>query len=261
MGASTRASLEAIRGQVGDVSPSADLVAGLCQAGRAIAQYPSLLHALADHGHTVAERTTLLTTALSAASGDVKAQLETLIGHTWSKPADLLAGIEEFATRLGAVAAGSADLTGELLQMGRLIRGHSELQLALSDKRARAEDKIAVVEKLFAKKVSPVALALASHLVALPRGRRVSDALAEAARVVADQQGKGLAEVRVASALAASQQKAIAEMLQNRFGREHYLDEVVDPSVIGGVRIRVADVVIDASVQKQLTDMRLQLAG
>jgi len=36
---------------------------------------------------------------------------------------------------------------------------------------------------------------------------------------------------------------------------------VIDAEVIGGVRIRVGDVVIDASVSKQLHDMRLQLAS
>jgi F-type H+-transporting ATPase subunit delta len=65
----------------------------------------------------------------------------------------------------------------------------------------------------------------------------------------------------VASSLAAAQETSLRETLKKRFGRDHYLDVVVDPEVIGGVRIRVGDVVIDASVSKQLSDMRIQLAS
>ena len=261
MGASTRASLETLRSQVASVAASADLVSGVCGVGRAIAQHPSLLQALADQGHSAEERVALLNGALKSAPSDVREVVALVVTQSWSKPGDLLAGVEELAVRLASMASGSADVTGELLQAGRAIRGHSDLQLALSDKRAQAEDKMAVVEKLFAKKVSAVALEIIKHLTALPRGRRVSDALSQAASVVADQQGVGLAEVRVASDLAPAQESSLRETLQKRFGRDHYLDVVVDAEVIGGVRIRVGDVVIDASVSKQLSDMRIQLAS
>jgi len=243
------------------VAASADVVSGVCGVGRAIAQHPSLLQGLADQGHSAEERVALLDGALKSAPADVREVVALVVNQSWSKPGDLLAGVEELAVRLASMAAGSADVTGELLAAGRAIRGHSDLQLALSDKRAQADDKIAVVEKLFAKKVSEVALEIIKHLTALPRGRRVSDALGQAAGVVADQQGLGLAEVRVASALAAAQESSLRETLQKRFGRDHYLDVVVDAEVIGGVRIRVGDVVIDASVSKQLSDMRIQLAS
>jgi F-type H+-transporting ATPase subunit delta len=131
----------------------------------------------------------------------------------------------------------------------------------MSDKRAQADAKMALAQSLFAKKVTAATLEITKHLVALPRGRRVSDALSQAASVVADEQGLGLAEVRVASPLASTQEKSLRETLQKRFGRDHYLDVVTDPEVIGGVRIRVGDVVIDASVSKQLSDMRIQLAS
>ncbi len=262
MGASTRAALQAIRDHVGS-SPelSVEVVAGICAAGRAIASYPSLLQGLTDRGHTVAERSTLVRSALSKASNDVLAEIEFLVTLTWSAPADFLAGIEEFAVRTAAKVGGSSSLAGELLQTSRVIRQHSEVQLALSDKRAKPEAKIALVEKLFQKKVSPMALVLIAHLVGLPRGKRGSEALRQAAALVSDQQGQGLAEVRVATELSGAQEKSVREMLHKRFGRDHFLDVVVDGTIIGGLRIRVGDVVIDATAQKQLNDMRLQLAG
>jgi F-type H+-transporting ATPase subunit delta len=261
MGAATRASLEAIKSQSAGTTSSAAVVSGVCELGRAIAGYPALLQALADHGQDASKRTALLNEAASGASKDALELASSLIALEWSKPADFLAGVEQLAVRLASNSVGSTDLIGELLQVGRVIRGHSELQLALSDKRAKAEAKMVLVEKLLAKKASAETLEIVKHVVALPRGRRVSDALAAAAAMVADQQGLGLAEVQVAQALSAANDKAVREMLTKKFGRDHYLDVVIDAEVIGGVRIRVGDVVIDASVSKQLHDMRLQLAS
>jgi F-type H+-transporting ATPase subunit delta len=36
---------------------------------------------------------------------------------------------------------------------------------------------------------------------------------------------------------------------------------VVDPSVIGGVRVQIGDDVIDGSIASRLNELRLQLAG
>lgn len=260
MGAATRASLEEMSQlSVGKAAVAAD-VDGLFQAGRAIASQAALLAALAGLGTHPGDRVTLLRSALGGSGAHALEHLSAVVERSWSKPSDLLGGIEELGIRTLANDH-SANLTGELLAMSRAIRQHSELQLALSNKRARWEGKISLVEKLFADKVSRQTMIIASHIVALPRGRRLTDALVAAARKVADQRGEGLAEVRVADGLSGDQAKALSQMLQVRFGRPHYLDVVHDPSVIGGVRIRVGDVVIDASVQTQLADMRRRLAS
>ncbi len=40
-----------------------------------------------------------------------------------------------------------------------------------------------------------------------------------------------------------------------------YLGRVVDPAVVGGLRVQIADDVIDASVSSRLADLRQRLAG
>ncbi|MET0715832.1 MAG: F0F1 ATP synthase subunit delta [Mycetocola sp.] len=39
------------------------------------------------------------------------------------------------------------------------------------------------------------------------------------------------------------------------------MNQVVDPSVIGGLRVQVGDDVIDGSISSRLSELRLQLAG
>jgi F-type H+-transporting ATPase subunit delta len=70
-----------------------------------------------------------------------------------------------------------------------------------------------------------------------------------------------LAEVRVAHPLSPGHLATISTLLENQYGRRHYLDQVIDTDMVGGIRIRVGDHVIDQSVATQLADMRRQLAS
>jgi F-type H+-transporting ATPase subunit delta len=171
-----------------------------------------------------------------------------------------LAGVEEAGIRAAAEAA-TGDLAGELLEVDRMIKSQPDIQLALSGKRAPVVAKEAMVSSLLGKKVSPEAYAIVSHLVAQPRNRRITQSIPKAAETVCDQRGVGLAEVRTASLLGDAQQKTISTMLDAQFGRPHYIDQVIEPGMVGGVRIRVGDHVIDHSVATQLADMRRQLAS
>lgn len=50
-------------------------------------------------------------------------------------------------------------------------------------------------------------------------------------------------------------------MLGRRYGTEVALNVVVDPDIVGGLRIEIGDDVIDATVSSRLNDLRQRLAG
>jgi F-type H+-transporting ATPase subunit delta len=258
MGSLTRAALQSLPQAVSQATAAS--VAELFAVGRALHDSPALVRALGDDSADATAKTTLVDEAFVSASAGTKKLLGHLVGSSWSEPADLLEGVEEAGIRLAAVTA-SGDLAGELLSVDRLIKSEPDVQLALSGKRAPSAVKLQMVSTLFGAKISADGLAIVSHLVAQPRKRRITESVTRAAGIVCDQSGVGLAEVRVAHPVGEAQLKTISTMLESQYGRPHYIDQVVDPGLVGGIRIRVGDHVMDQSVATQLADMRRQLAS
>jgi F-type H+-transporting ATPase subunit delta len=70
-----------------------------------------------------------------------------------------------------------------------------------------------------------------------------------------------VATVSSARPLAAAQLERLEKGLAAQYGRALRLNQVVDPAVIGGLRVQVGDDVIDGSIASRLGELRLQLAG
>ena len=99
------------------------------------------------------------------------------------------------------------------------------------------------------------------QLVREPRGRRVRRLLSRAMRIVSAQRDRIVATVHTAAPLSAPQRDRLRAVLTGRYGRQIALNEVLDSAVVGGLRVQVADDVIDGSISARLADLRHKLAG
>lgn len=262
MGAQTRQSLDhAARLLAGRSTLGIELQSSLFSAALALSGSKSLRQALTDSSADAASKGALAKTAFASLSTDAKKLIGELVGLPWSQPEDLQEALENLGIRVGAAAAKGEDVVGELLAVSRLVHSDSELELALGSKRAAPAAKARLVSSLLARKVSAATLAIVAHLVSDSRGRRIGAMLSHAAEIVADQAGMGLAVVSVAKPLKPAQKQAIQAMVQKRYGRDHYLAEVINPEIVGGAKIRVGSDVIDGSISTRLVHLRTQLAG
>ena len=80
--------------------------------------------------------------------------------------------------------------------------------------------------------------------------------LREAIRQYEAETGVVHVQVRVASPLPPAFAEQFAERIRQRNGAGAQLDITIDPSLIGGFTSRVGDEYVDASVRRQLTEMR-----
>ena len=136
-----------------------------------------------------------------------------------------------------------------------------ELELALGSRLGDDSAKGALVETLLAGRASAPTTLIVSSLVQQPRERRVRQVLDRAMAVVSDQRGRSVATVVSAAPLSDAQLERLTTALSKRYGAQVSINTLVDPTVVGGLRVQIGDDVIDASVSTRLHDLRQRLAG
>ncbi len=184
--------------------------------------------------------------------------------NRWASGRDLSDAIELAGLAAHVAAAdkgGSLDaLENELFEAQRLIDEARELRGVLSDRSIPAEHKTTLLDSIFGGKASPAALALLKQAAATRTGS-FDAVLARFADEVAGRRKRVLAEVRSAYELGDDVLDRLAEALTSKYGHEVHLNVIVDPTVVGGLRVSIGDDVIDGTVSGRLEDARRQLAG
>jgi len=186
------------------------------------------------------------------------------VGRRWSQPRDLGDALE----RAGVEAhAGNAekrdeldDTEDELFRFGRLVDQNPQLRDALTDRLAPDSAKRELVQRLLEGKVTDATLHLAAQAVA-GRHRSFGVALSEFVKAAAARRERLVATARVAQPLDEATRRRLGDALSRYYGREIHLNVIVDPEVLGGVRVDIGDEVIDGTVANRLQDARRRIAG
>jgi F-type H+-transporting ATPase subunit delta len=89
----------------------------------------------------------------------------------------------------------------------------------------------------------------------------VSDIGSALGRVVSGQQAPAKAEITSAVELSEQEKEALRQSLAKQFGADLSFTFHVDPSLLGGLRVRVGDSLMDTSVASRLSALRESLAS
>ncbi|MGZ8370612.1 MAG: ATP synthase F1 subunit delta, partial [Caulobacteraceae bacterium] len=84
-------------------------------------------------------------------------------------------------------------------------------------------------------------------------------ALVNFRRLAANRRGAVAAEVVTAVAMTAAQQKGLAAALRQSLGKDPEITTKVDPSILGGVKVRVGSRLYDASLRSKLDQLKFAL--
>ena len=169
-----------------------------------------------------------------------------------------------YAAALYTVANAEGQLSSvgdELFAVARAIEGNDALREALGDPHLPAERRQQIIEELLGSRASDVTAGLASMVVAAGRGRELPDIVDALLELSATQEGRQVAEVRSAIDLSEDQRARLAEALKTATGTDVDVRVVVDPTVVGGLVVRVGDQVIDGSVRHRLAQLRESLSA
>lgn len=130
----------------------------------------------------------------------------------------------------------------------------------LHDPQTSAQTKRELVEEILGPHLSPEGLNLARLLVSKGRAPIAGDILREFERMVAERLGMVEAEVVLPVEPTQDELEEIRHAVETMTGKQAKLQIKVDPSIIGGVVIKIGDKLIDLSVAGKLEAMRSALA-
>jgi len=159
-----------------------------------------------------------------------------------------------------ATEQGQTEQVGQdLQQLADIIRDHPSFGLYLADPGVGRDERTATMDRIFKGHVSPL---LSNFLGVLNRrGKlRYISTIASAYRVLMDQQlGNIDVDVTTALELSADELENVRAKVSSALGKNAKVKQLVDPSILGGLVVRVQDKIIDASVRYQLQAMKQQL--
>ncbi len=160
----------------------------------------------------------------------------------------------ELATRDKAVDAWQRDLAfaAELARDERVARAADSPAVPVAERRK-------LVRRLLASRVSPFALNLA--LLVAERGRFavLPDVSVEYDALVRKSRGIIAATVTTPTPLSKQELAAVKKRVEQLAGAHVELSTATDPTLLGGLRVRIGDLQIDASVSGRLERLRARL--
>jgi F-type H+-transporting ATPase subunit delta len=183
-------------------------------------------------------------------------------GRRWSSTRDFPDALEQ-ASVTAQVARADADgrldsLEDNLFRFARISEASPALRDALGDMTTPWEAKRRLVQNLVGDKVDDATAALLSQAVA-GRHRSLTSVLATYQRVAAARRDSMIATVWVAAPLSDEHRDRLAQALSRQQDKRIHLNVVVDPTVLGGVRVSVGDEVIDSTVETRLKQAQRRL--
>ncbi|MTV26953.1 ATP synthase F1 subunit delta [Nitriliruptoraceae bacterium ZYF776] len=169
-----------------------------------------------------------------------------------------------YAQAVVALATGEGALDAvetELLTVSRAVDGNEELRRQLTDQHLPVGRRLGFAESSALQAAHPATRTALAMIIAAERAAdlaAIADAVAQHAASVRDAE---VAEVYVAAPIDEAQRAALTGALERATGKRLDVKVFVDQSVVGGVRAKVGDTVIDGSLAKRLSDLRTRVTG
>jgi F-type H+-transporting ATPase subunit delta len=234
-------------------------------ATEVFASKTALRRAITDPSRDIAAKSALIKELFGSKIGKEASDLISGVAALrWSASKDVIYVLEQLAIEAEASAANINNeldrLEDELFSASRVLVGSPEIRSALVGG-AGADLKAQLVTDILSKSASASTVKLVRALVTQRRGRSIEAAFAEYLFGLANRRNRLIAVVRTAAPISDAQKVRLSGAIEKQVGQPIRVNIQVDPTIIGGVSIKFADELIDASISNRLAHAGRALAG
>lgn len=220
-----------------------------------------LERALTDPSRPVADKVAVLTELLGDNVHPMTMEIMTdLVSRHWSRARDIANAVEDFGVDAMMYYADATDATlqvsVELSELHSALLNLPVVRAKLYDYQATSEARVKLFHEVFSgKTLNKVTMRLAEHATCNLRRRRYLETIQWMINKFSRHMGESMVTVTTATPLKKEQIKRLVEVYSAKVGRQVHINSVVDPTVLGGMRIQVGDEVTDNTVVAQLQNL------
>ena len=183
-----------------------------------------------------------------------------LVSRRWSRARDIANAVEDFGVDAMMYYADATDATLqvsiELSELHSALLNLPVVRAKLYDYQATSEARVKLFREVFSgKTLNKVTMRLAEHATCNLRRRRYLETIQWLINKFSRHMGESMVTVTTATPLKKEQIKRLVEVYSAKVGRQVHINSVVDPTVLGGMRIQVGDEVTDNTVVAQLQNL------
>jgi F-type H+-transporting ATPase subunit delta len=217
--------------------------------------------ALADPSREGADKAALAQKLFAGkVSSETLVVVKGVVAQRWSTERDLSDTLEGYGVETVLASAETADradrVEDELFHFERIVAADEALRGALGDQSVPADRRATLVESLLSGKVADETLVLARQAVTAPRGRRFDRTVSRYLDMASARREQQTATVTSAVPLTDDDRARLAAALSAIYGGKVHVNTVVDPRVVGGVKVEIGDEVIDGTIIRKLDGAR-----
>jgi len=162
---------------------------------------------------------------------------------------------------IGTQEGNLGEIFDDLHGVQAAIEASREANNFLQSPKLQRPDKKRIMDEIFEGKVCRPVLGLIHVLIDKRREPVFDNIVAEFGKYRDEHEGRVHARVTTARPLPDDQKEALVAALQKSTGKTVDLQERINPSVIGGIRVNLGDYVLDGTLLRRVNELRRKLAA
>ena len=154
------------------------------------------------------------------------------------------------------------EIEAELDAFSDALKRSPEIEKFLHNPRLKADEKKKFLQQIYQERRHEIYEVLLNFFMILFQKNRfnlIHEIAVSFKRIADEAQGQAVAEITTAAPLGKHEEERIVERLEKMAGYKITVKKEIDPSLIGGLLVRVKNRVIDGSVKHQVDILRKEL--
>ena len=146
-----------------------------------------------------------------------------------------------------------------IIKIDNLVRSNADLKSFVQSKRLLKDDKLKILDKVLGSSIHGLVLGIVSYLSGMQTNKTIALIKKYYHELHKNIRNQVSVQAVVSNNLNEKETKELKQKLDKALGKDADLNILVDPSIIGGIKLRVENTFLDASLKSQIKNIKLDL--